>query len=78
MKARFRIRAKDPRTIPEGFATREDDGTPVIPYGLWDTVKHCWVDRFGDPSEDYWAYNRDVAVMRRRDLNHYVEDGWIR
>lgn len=73
MKARYRIRAKDPRTIDGGFETRHPDGTPQVPYGLWDTVEHRWVNKWGQASEEYWACCRDVAVMRRRDLN-----GWLR
>lgn len=78
MKARYRIRKKDPRTIPGGFPTRHPDGeTPILPYGLWDTVEHRWVDKYGGPvGHEYWCCCRNVAVMRRRYLNHCLEEGF--
>ncbi len=70
MTARYRIRRK---TGPvEGWSPEHPDGSPITPYGLWDTVEHRWVDRWGTPDETYWACCRDVAVMRRRDLNGYL------
>lgn len=70
--ARFRIRRK-----PDVAISREDslmehpDGRPVEPYGLWDTREHCWVNKYGQPDTEYSTCCRDVAVMRRRDLNIY-------
>lgn len=72
MTARYRIRRKpisaeiaaDLQTEPT-----HPDGTPIEPYGLWDTVEHRWVDKWGEPDEGYWACCRDVAMMRRRDMN---------
>lgn len=72
MKARYRIRKKDPRTVLGGFPTRHPDGTPSEPYGLWDTLEHRWVNKWGEADEIYSTCCRDVAVMRRRDLN-----GWL-
>jgi hypothetical protein len=40
-------------------------------YSLWDTERSCYVNKWGDPDSDYHCVSRDVAVMRRRDLNEY-------
>lgn len=48
-----------------------EDGT--LPYGLWDTVEHVYVNKWGQPDSEYWCISREVAVMRRRDLNHYAD-----
>ncbi len=74
MKARYRIRAKtDVELIDKGDArpSLHPDGSPITPYGLWDTAEHRWVDKWGQPDATYWACCRDVAVMRRRDLNGF-------
>lgn len=42
-------------------------------YGLWDP-EIGWVDKFGRASDDYHAETREVAVMRRRDLNQWRKD----
>ncbi len=73
MKARYRIRRKTDVLVEidagDARPSLHADGTPITPYGLWDTVEHRWVDRWGEPDETYWACCRDVAVMRRRDMN---------
>ena len=72
MNARYRIRRKPFDVIPHGDPMAHPDGKPYEPYGLWDTQEHCWVDKWGQPDPAYWACCRDVATMRRRDLN-----GWL-
>jgi hypothetical protein len=64
-QSRYRIR-RLPRPVPEYDSTR-------APYGLWDTEENQYVTRWGDPDPEnlYWCSHRDVAVMRRRDLNHW-------
>lgn len=42
-------------------------------YSLWDP-DIGWVDKFGRASDGYWCVSREVAVMRRRDLNQYRKD----
>ena len=42
-------------------------------YSLWDP-DIGWVDKFGRASDSYHCVNREVAVMRRRDLNQYRKD----
>lgn len=41
-------------------------------YSLWDPAIG-WVDKFGRASDDYHCVSREVAVMRRRDLNQHRE-----
>ena len=71
MTGRYRIRQKAARGTSYRFGNHPD-GTPMHPYGLWDTVEHRWVNKWGEPDPDYWTCCRDVAVMRRRDLNGYL------
>ncbi len=63
--ARFRI-----RRLP---ILKDEYDSQAKPYGLWDTVDRCYVDKYGaeDSTNEYWAVDRSVAVMRRRDLNEY-------
>jgi hypothetical protein len=42
-------------------------------YSLWDPDTG-WVDKFGRASDSYYCETREVAVMRRRDLNQYRRD----
>lgn len=64
---RFRIKAK-----PDAeWDTTHPDGTPTQPYGLWDTLTHRWVDKWGRPDEEYSTCCRGVAEMRRRDMNDW-------
>ena len=42
-------------------------------YSLWDPSTG-WVDKFGRASDTYYCDSREVAVMRRRDLNQYRKD----
>lgn len=64
--ARYRIR-RVPFIISEIDALRP-------PFGLWDTPERVYVDKFGRPDPDYYAVSREVAVMRRRDLNEYARN----
>jgi len=42
-------------------------------YGLWDP-ETGWVDKHGRASDDYYAETREVAIMRRRDLNQWRKE----
>lgn len=42
-------------------------------YSLWCPATG-WVDKFGRASDSYYCETREVAVMRRRDLNQYRRD----
>jgi hypothetical protein len=73
MKARYRIRQKPGLfTDKDGYDTTDSTETPA--YGLWDSTLHCWVNKYGEPDEEYAAVNRAVAEMRRRDLNIYESE----
>jgi len=65
---RYRIR-RLPVAIPSYDAVTK-------PYGLWDSVERCYVDKYGrpDPEHGYWCSSREVAVMRRRDLNAWSDE----
>ena len=51
--------------------TREEYDAISRPYGLWDTIARAYVNKWGEPDADYWTTCKEVAVMRRRDLNEY-------
>ena len=51
----------------------EDYDAASHPWGIWDTIEKCHVDKFGRPDADYYAVTRGVAEMRRRDLNEYAK-----
>lgn len=74
MRKRPRFRAKslgwDTRELTEGVT--HADGSPMEPYGIWDTEQQCWVDKWGDPSDEYWATSREVAMMRARELREAI------
>jgi hypothetical protein len=61
---RYRIRRK-----PDLAPDVHPDGSPAVPYGLWDTLERRWVDKYGRPDTSYYACCADVARMRWRDLN---------
>lgn len=52
----------------------EDYDSVSHPYGLWDSVERCYVNRYGEPDRDYYAATRGVAIMRRRNLNEYARN----
>lgn len=60
---RYRYRIKRVPMIHKEY----DDFTP--PWGLWDIQDQVYVNKYGEPDPDYWAWSRQVAEMRRRDLN---------
>ena len=73
MKTRARSRYVAKRigwTTAELEYLPDPSGHPVEPYGIWDAIRGCWVDRWGDPDPegDYWATNAAVAKMRAREL----------
>lgn len=74
MTARYRSRSLgwDVRELNE--KAEHADGSWVEPYGIWDTIEHRWVDRWGEPNQDYWATSPDVARMRVRDLNAWIRE----
>jgi hypothetical protein len=61
--SRYRI-----RRVP--FVLAVDDAFER-PYGLWDSSNRVYVNQYGKPDPNYCAASKDVAVMRRRDLNEY-------
>jgi hypothetical protein len=77
--ARYRAR-KIGWTTAELDYPRDPEADSHPPYGIWDTLEHRWVDKYGqpDPDGDYYACGLAVASMRARDLNQYAKEAMDR